>query len=103
MSKIIIVSNRLPIKIQKNKNSYDFINSSGGVATGMDSIHSKNETLSIGWPGIALEELNDEILKDINQAMDPQKLENLVVRLESAVKALESKGLKVDLPTEVRP
>ena len=70
MSKIIIVSNRLPIKIQKNKNSYDFINSSGGVATGMDSIHSKNETLWIGWPGIALDELNDEILKDLNQFLE---------------------------------
>ena len=30
MSKIIIVSNRLPIKVIKNKNSYEFINSSGG-------------------------------------------------------------------------
>ena len=42
----------------KNKNSYEFINSSGGLATGMNSIHSKNDTLWIGWPGIASDNLN---------------------------------------------
>ncbi|MBF70414.1 MAG: bifunctional alpha,alpha-trehalose-phosphate synthase (UDP-forming)/trehalose-phosphatase [Crocinitomicaceae bacterium] len=70
MSKIIIVSNRLPIKIKKNKNSYEFINSSGGLATGMDSIHSKKDTLWIGWPGIAEDELNKNILNDLNQFLD---------------------------------
>ena len=70
MSKIIIVSNRLPIKIKKNKNSYEFINSSGGLATGMDSIHSKKDTLWIGWPGIAEDELNKNILNDLDQFLE---------------------------------
>ena len=70
MSKIIIVSNRLPIKVIKNKNSYEFINSSGGLATGMNSIHSKNDTLWIGWPGIASDNLDEKTIADLNKFLD---------------------------------
>jgi len=35
MAKNIIVSNRLPIQITKVENSYKFIATSGGLATGM--------------------------------------------------------------------
>lgn len=70
MSKIIIVSNRLPIKVIKNKNSYEFINSSGGLATGMNSIHSKNDTLWIGWPGIASDNLNKKTKGELNKFLD---------------------------------
>jgi trehalose 6-phosphate synthase/phosphatase len=54
----------------KNKNSYEFINSSGGLATGMNSIHSKNDTLWIGWPGIASDNLNDSTIKELNNFLD---------------------------------
>ena len=70
MSKIIIVSNRLPIKVIKNKNSYEFINSSGGLATGMNSIHSKNDTIWIGWPGIASDNLNKKTKGELNKFLD---------------------------------
>ena len=70
MSKIIIVSNRLPIKVIKNKNSYEFINSSGGLATGMNSIHSKKDTLWIGWPGIASDNLNKKTKRELNKFLD---------------------------------
>ena len=70
MSKIIIVSNRLPIKVIKNKNSYEFINSSGGLATGMNSIHSKKDTLWIGWPGIASDNLNKNTKRELNKFLD---------------------------------
>ena len=73
MSKIIIVSNRLPIKVIKNKNSYEFINSSGGLATGMNSIHSKNDTLWIGWPGIASDNLNKKTKGELNKFLDEKK------------------------------
>ena len=40
MSKIIIVSNRLPIELSKKENSdWYFIPTSGGLATGMKSVH----------------------------------------------------------------
>jgi len=70
LSKIIIVSNRLPIKVIKNKNSYEFINSSGGLATGMNSIHSKNDTIWIGWPGIASDYLNKNTKGELNKFLD---------------------------------
>jgi trehalose 6-phosphate synthase/phosphatase len=57
----------------KNKNSYEFINSSGGLATGMNSIHSKNDTLWIGWPGIASDNLNDSTIKELNNFLDEKK------------------------------
>ena len=73
MSKIIIVSNRLPIKVIKNRNSFEFINSSGGLATGMNSIHSKNDTIWIGWPGIASDNLNKKTKGELNKFLDKKK------------------------------
>ena len=73
MSKLIIVSNRLPIKILKKKNSYEFTYSSGGLATGMSSVHSKMDTLWIGWPGIALDNLNKKTIDELNKHLDEKK------------------------------
>ena len=36
-----IVSNRLPIQISKVENNYKYTSSSGGLATGMNSIRKK--------------------------------------------------------------
>ena len=47
MAKNIIVSNRLPIRITKVENSYKFIATSGGLATGMKSVH-EHKKLSVG-------------------------------------------------------
>ena len=63
----------MPIKVIKNKNSYEFINSSGGLATGMNSIHSKNDTLWIGWPGIASDNLNIKTKGELNKFLDEKK------------------------------
>ena len=63
----------MPIKVIKNKNSYEFINSSGGLATGMNSIHSKNDTLWIGWPGIASDNLNKKTKGELNKFLDEKK------------------------------
>ena len=52
MSKIIIVSNRLPIKVVKKNGKMLFRQSSGGLATGVSSIHKTRETSWLGWPGI---------------------------------------------------
>ena len=60
MSKYIIVSNRLPIKISKVNNSFKFIPTSGGLATGMNSIHKNKNSLWIGWPGISQDEVDSK-------------------------------------------
>tara|TARA_B100000900_G_scaffold405462_1_gene415102 strand:- start:621 stop:2825 length:2205 start_codon:yes stop_codon:yes gene_type:complete len=59
MAKNIIVSNRLPIQLTKLDNSFEFAPTSGGLATGMNSVHKGQESLWIGWPGID----NDDIDK----------------------------------------
>lgn len=60
----------MPIKVIKNRNSFEFINSSGGLATGMNSIHSKNDTIWIGWPGIASDNLNKKTKGELNKFLD---------------------------------
>jgi len=54
MSKTIIVSNRLPIKIEKSKNRLVYGTSEGGLATGLGSIYKEGNNLWLGWPGIYL-------------------------------------------------
>ena len=63
MSRTIIVSNRLPIKISNLDKSFEFSSTSGGLATGMKSIHKKNNFLWIGWPGIDKKSLGDNLAK----------------------------------------
>ena len=60
MAKNIIVSNRLPIGITKVENSYKFIATSGGLATGMKSVHEHEDSLWVGWPGIGIDEIENE-------------------------------------------
>ena len=60
MAKLIIVSNRLPVSVKKEKGKLVFDKSVGGLATGLSSyVENKNNTW-VGWPGIATEELSEE-------------------------------------------
>jgi trehalose 6-phosphate synthase/phosphatase len=54
MSKVIIVSNRLPVRIAKENNKLVYHSSEGGLATGLGSIYKEGNNLWIGWPGIEL-------------------------------------------------
>lgn len=54
--KLIIISNRLPLKIVEENNEFKIIPSQGGVATGLDSLETKLEKHWVGWPGMHLEE-----------------------------------------------
>lgn len=60
MSKTIIVSNRLPIKITKNDRGYDLSPSEGGLATGLGSIYKQNANIWIGWPGLEITDEKDQ-------------------------------------------
>ena len=51
MSKTIIVSNRLPVKINERDGEYQMIPSEGGLATGLGSIYKQGDNVWIGWPG----------------------------------------------------
>ena len=57
MSKLIIVSNRLPVSASKSGNTIKFKKSVGGLATGLGSFYKKFDSVWVGWPGIASERL----------------------------------------------
>lgn len=73
MAKTIIVSNRLPIRIEKEDGRKVYKTSEGGLATGLGSIYKEGKNIWIGWPGISLEhEEEQEVEKElINRNMRP--------------------------------
>lgn len=69
MSRLIIVSNRLPLNITKRKNVLRFQPSIGGLATGLSSLHKEKRGLWIGWPGISLEKISLKEKETISQKL----------------------------------
>lgn len=49
--RLIIVSNRLPITVEEKRGGLVFHQSIGGLATIMETIHGRGESIWIGWPG----------------------------------------------------
>lgn len=56
MSRIIIVSNRLPITIDKKDGELFYHPSAGGLATGLKSLDESIEKIWLGWAGQVIEE-----------------------------------------------
>jgi len=52
VNRILFVSNRLPISIQRRKGRLQLQNSVGGLATGLSSFYDTYDSLWIGWPGV---------------------------------------------------
>ncbi|WP_162427090.1 bifunctional alpha,alpha-trehalose-phosphate synthase (UDP-forming)/trehalose-phosphatase [Pontibacter pudoricolor] len=69
MAKLIIVSNRLPVKLQEKDGKLTYSPSEGGLATGLGSIYKKKDNLWIGWPGMVIEETDkqERIIEDIRK------------------------------------
>ena len=69
MAKTIIVSNRLPVKIIHEDESFYYVPSEGGLATGLSSIYKEGNNLWVGWPGqnIKKEEEKQKITKDLKE------------------------------------
>ena len=68
--KLIILSNRLPVKIEKDENNQFLITpSEGGLATGLGSLETEAEKIWIGWPGIYTDDEDEkrEISKRLNK------------------------------------
>jgi trehalose-phosphatase len=57
--KLFIISNRLPLKTTRINGDFSFTPSEGGLATGLASLDMDIEIHWIGWPGLYLEN-NDE-------------------------------------------
>ncbi|GAB3236845.1 bifunctional alpha,alpha-trehalose-phosphate synthase (UDP-forming)/trehalose-phosphatase [Hymenobacter seoulensis] len=60
MSRTIIVSNRLPTKVQRTEESLTFQPSEGGLATGLGSIYRQDGNMWVGWPGLFVEDEAEE-------------------------------------------
>lgn len=61
--RIIIVSNRLPVKLTWKDGAITYQTSEGGLATGLSSIYKQNQNLWIGWPGSAVGEGDQSKIK----------------------------------------
>lgn len=51
MGRILMVSNRLPVKVVKKKGNLNYEQSAGGLATGLNSLDDQFGKMWIGWPG----------------------------------------------------
>jgi len=49
--RLLIVSNRLPVRAQVTAGAVRLVASSGGLATGLRSWHERSQGLWLGWPG----------------------------------------------------
>lgn len=58
--KIIIIANRLPVKIERNEDGFICTRSEGGLATGLGSLETESEIYWVGWPGIHTEEEDEK-------------------------------------------
>lgn len=72
MSKTIIVSNRLPIKIVEENNELTLTPSEGGLATGLGSIYKEGNNVWIGWPGVNVKAGKRQ--KDVTNRLRPLSL-----------------------------
>lgn len=56
MGKLIMVSNRLPVKVEPDGSH---TRTTGGLASALEGVALDSETLWVGWPGLATEEFED--------------------------------------------
>ncbi|RYE25119.1 MAG: bifunctional alpha,alpha-trehalose-phosphate synthase (UDP-forming)/trehalose-phosphatase [Sphingobacteriales bacterium] len=71
--RVIIVSNRLPVKVSKVGGIRRFVPSEGGLATGLSSVAQNGDNLWIGWPGADIAESEQqEVIDELNnQSLHP--------------------------------
>ena len=61
--KLIIIANRLPLKVTRNeKKELEFVRSEGGLTTGLDSLETDMEKHWIGWPGTIADSPEEALL-----------------------------------------
>jgi len=69
MSKIIFISNRLPVTVSKNEEILEYNKSIGGLATGLKSFHEQSDSIWAGWTGVSDEEINEKEKKSIQKEL----------------------------------
>jgi len=87
MARTIIVSNRLPVKVQRNKENIIIKPSSGGLATGLGSIYKKRNNLWIGWAGLHIETEAEK--KNITEQLSEENLHPIFLTEEEIIEFYE--------------
>ena len=72
MSKVIIISNRLPVTVKKNNGNIDYVESIGGLSTGLKSYHEGTDSIWVGWNGLTDEEMNSDEREKIKEVLKNQ-------------------------------
>lgn len=72
MSRLLIVSNRLPVTIRSDGEQVSLERSPGGLATGLAGPHARADGLWIGWPG-DVASLSEERRAEVAQQLDEQR------------------------------
>lgn len=69
MQRTVIISNRLPVTVRKVDGALQYVESVGGLTTGMSELYKQSGGLWIGWPGISDEELTLEDKAEIEKEL----------------------------------
>ncbi len=69
MSRVVIVSNRLPISVKKIDGKLKFYPSAGGLATGLSSYTKEKNNQWVGWPGLVSDDLTDNDAQTISKEL----------------------------------
>ena len=65
--RIVVVSNRLPIVIEKHEGEQRIRPGSGGLVTALSPVLEKGKGLWIGWPGCAGDEFDEDLIGDFTR------------------------------------
>ncbi len=78
MPKTIIVSNRLPVRVERSeKGTLSFLPSEGGLATGLGSVYQQGDNLWLGWTGVFPK--SDEESQTIYKELEKENMRPIVL------------------------
>jgi trehalose 6-phosphate synthase/phosphatase len=69
MKRLVIVSNRLPVSIERRRGALHFQPSIGGLATGLGSFYKSYDSVWVGWPGIIVNKKEGDEKEVIEQRL----------------------------------
>jgi trehalose 6-phosphate synthase/phosphatase len=72
-SRLLLVSNRLPVTVRADDRNLKVVPSAGGLATGLGSPHEKSNGLWFGWPG-DLHRLSDRNKTELESRLETMRL-----------------------------
>ncbi len=69
MQRLLLVSNRLPVTVEKRKDTFNFKKSVGGLATGLRSFYQSYNSTWIGWCGLPANAVSGQDKKNLEREL----------------------------------